>query len=223
MSALVSAWAAAMNAYAELAVTSNFSFLRGGSHPEEYIEQAKAIDLAALGIADRNSVAGVVRAHSKAKEEGFRFLPGAACLRRRHAGRPGLSALPFRRLVQSPRVYCPAASSEQRRANAHSSSPISWTMHAGCISSLYRKFECPPAPNPFPQGGGRRLRIVSSRETGLRKTSGWTEFIRQLGTASRDAPVRLAASMLYRGDDARRLERLAAIAVQAGAKTDRRQ
>jgi DNA polymerase III alpha subunit len=51
-------------AYAELAVTTNFSFLRGGSHPEEFVEQAKALGLIGLGIADRNTVAGVVRAHT---------------------------------------------------------------------------------------------------------------------------------------------------------------
>src|SRR5947207_8880088 len=53
--------------YAELAVTSNFSFLRGASDPEELVIQAKALGLAGLGIADRNSVAGVVRAHVAAR------------------------------------------------------------------------------------------------------------------------------------------------------------
>ena len=56
-------------AYAELAVTSNFSFLRGGSHPEEFVEQAKALGLTGLGIADRNTVAGVVRAHTAVHKE----------------------------------------------------------------------------------------------------------------------------------------------------------
>ena len=51
-------------AYAELAVTTNFSFLRGGSHPEELVEQAIELGLTGLGIADRNTVAGVVRAHT---------------------------------------------------------------------------------------------------------------------------------------------------------------
>ena len=50
-------------AYAELAVTTNFSFLRGASHPKEFIPQAAALGLAGIGIADRNSVAGVVRAY----------------------------------------------------------------------------------------------------------------------------------------------------------------
>src|SRR4051812_32515795 len=66
-----------MNGYAELAVTSNFSFLRGGSHPEELAAQAKELGLAAIGIADRNTVAGLVRAHSIAKERELQFLPGA--------------------------------------------------------------------------------------------------------------------------------------------------
>src|SRR5262245_64159888 len=51
-----------MTAYAELAVTTNFSFLRGGSHPGEMLAAAEALGLAAIGIADRNSFARVVRA-----------------------------------------------------------------------------------------------------------------------------------------------------------------
>ncbi|MBV8850055.1 MAG: error-prone DNA polymerase [Methylobacteriaceae bacterium] len=49
--------------YAELAVATNFSFLRGASHPEELVAAAITIKLAGIGIADRNSLAGVVRAH----------------------------------------------------------------------------------------------------------------------------------------------------------------
>src|SRR5690242_1178112 len=49
--------------YAELAVTTNYSFLRGGSHPRQYVEQAAHLGYAAIGIADRNSLAGVVRAY----------------------------------------------------------------------------------------------------------------------------------------------------------------
>ena len=53
-----------MHGYAELAATTNFSFLRGASHPEELVAAAMALGLAGLGVADRNSLAGVVRAHS---------------------------------------------------------------------------------------------------------------------------------------------------------------
>ena len=57
-----------MTPYAELCVTSNFSFLRGASHPEELITRAAELGLAAIAITDRNSVAGVVRAFSALKE-----------------------------------------------------------------------------------------------------------------------------------------------------------
>jgi error-prone DNA polymerase len=55
-----------MTAYAELAVTTNFSFLRGASHPAEMVAEADTCGLAAIGIADRNSFAGVVRAYAEA-------------------------------------------------------------------------------------------------------------------------------------------------------------
>ncbi|MDR3408568.1 MAG: PHP domain-containing protein, partial [Methylovirgula sp.] len=48
-------------------MTTNFSFLRGASHPEEFVEQAYRLGLKAIGIADRNSLAGVVRAYSFAR------------------------------------------------------------------------------------------------------------------------------------------------------------
>lgn len=64
-------------AYADLVAASNFSFLRGASHPEEMAEQAAALGLAAFSLTDRNSVAGVVRGHQAAKDHGIRFVPGA--------------------------------------------------------------------------------------------------------------------------------------------------
>ena len=57
-----------MTRYVELCVTSNFSFLRGASHPEELVTRAAELGLAAIAITDRNSVAGVVRAFSALKE-----------------------------------------------------------------------------------------------------------------------------------------------------------
>jgi error-prone DNA polymerase len=53
--------------FAEFGVTTNFSFLRGASGPEEFVEQAHKLGLRGLGIADRNSLAGVVRAYSFAR------------------------------------------------------------------------------------------------------------------------------------------------------------
>src|SRR5262249_11754183 len=66
-----------MTAYAELAVTTNFSFLRGASHPQEMVAQADALGLATIGIADRNSFAGVVRAYEEwRKKKTIKLLVG---------------------------------------------------------------------------------------------------------------------------------------------------
>ncbi len=65
-----------MSAYAELAVTTNFSFLRGASHPQELVAAADELQLAAIGIADRNSFAGAVRAYDEAKKRKIKLLVG---------------------------------------------------------------------------------------------------------------------------------------------------
>jgi len=73
-----------MKGYAELACLSNFSFLEGGSHAAELIVRAHALGLAGLGIADRNTFAGIVRAHAawenqelgKIRATGFRLVVG---------------------------------------------------------------------------------------------------------------------------------------------------
>ena len=62
--------------YAELQVTSHFSFLRGASSCEELFATAAALGIEALGIVDRNSLAGVVRAHEAAKTTGVRLVVG---------------------------------------------------------------------------------------------------------------------------------------------------
>jgi error-prone DNA polymerase len=63
--------------YAELQVTSNFSFLRGGAHPEELMETAARLGHRAVAVTDRNTLAGVVRAHGAAKDAGIQVIIGA--------------------------------------------------------------------------------------------------------------------------------------------------
>ena len=63
--------------YAELHCLSNFSFLRGASHPDELVEQALAQGYAALALTDECSLAGVVRAHLAAKKLGLKLLIGS--------------------------------------------------------------------------------------------------------------------------------------------------
>jgi error-prone DNA polymerase len=62
--------------YAELHCLSNFSFLRGASHPEELVERAAALGYEALAITDECSLAGAVRAHQAAKEHGLKLILG---------------------------------------------------------------------------------------------------------------------------------------------------
>ncbi|MBS7565512.1 error-prone DNA polymerase [Mucilaginibacter sp. Bleaf8] len=62
--------------YVELQVTSNFSFRRGGSHPEELVDRAADLGYDAIGITDRNTFAGVVRAYQVAKDRHIRLIPG---------------------------------------------------------------------------------------------------------------------------------------------------
>lgn len=62
-------------AYTELQVTTNFSFLRGGSHPEEMVEQAELLGYKQIAITDRNTLAGIVRAYSAAKNKDIRIIP----------------------------------------------------------------------------------------------------------------------------------------------------
>jgi error-prone DNA polymerase len=61
--------------YTELQVTTNFSFLRGGSHPEEIVAYAAALGYKEIAITDRNTLAGIVRGHKEAKEKGIRIIP----------------------------------------------------------------------------------------------------------------------------------------------------
>src|SRR5215470_10022092 len=65
-----------MSTYAELAVTTNFSFLRGASHPQELVAHADELELTAIGIADRNSFAGAVRAYDEARKRKIKLLVG---------------------------------------------------------------------------------------------------------------------------------------------------
>ena len=87
--------------YAELHCLSNFSFLRGASHPEELVERAVALGYSALALTDECSLAGAVRAHIAAEKHGLQLIIGAevrlqperqkrsASMPRKAAGRPG--------------------------------------------------------------------------------------------------------------------------------------
>ena len=64
-------------AYAELHCISNFTFLRGASHPEELVARAAELGYAALALTDECSLAGIVRAHGAAKQQQLKLIVGA--------------------------------------------------------------------------------------------------------------------------------------------------
>ncbi|GGZ40399.1 PHP domain-containing protein [Shewanella chilikensis] len=63
--------------YAELHAISNYSFLRGASHPDELVQQAAKLGYEAIAITDECSLAGVVKAHEAAKQSSIKLIVGA--------------------------------------------------------------------------------------------------------------------------------------------------
>ena len=102
--------------FAELHALSNFSFLEGASHPEELVAAAKEAGLAALAITDRNTLAGVVRAHVSAKAGGLRLIigvrldlqdaPSLVCLPRDRAAYGRLCRLLSLGQGRAPKAHC---------------------------------------------------------------------------------------------------------------------
>ena len=189
-----------MSAYAELAVTTNFSFLRGASDPEELVMAAKQLGFTGLGIADRNSVAGVVRAHVTVREleeeaKGAGRDPGkfklAAGARLVFAdGTPDVLAYPRDRAAWG-RLTRLLSLGKQRAEKGN------------CILRL---------PDLLDFVEGLNLIVVPPAHLNAERLNA---LLVSLKEAAGKRSVWLAASMLYRGDDARRLARLAEIANHA--------
>ena len=180
-----------MTRYAELDVTTNFSFLRGGSHAEELVATAKALGLAAIAVTDRNTLAGVVRAHLAAKEVGgIKFIVGC---RLDLDDAPSLLAYPTDRAAYG--RLCRLLTLGQRRAEKGKC-----TLHLDDVTAHADGliFIALP-PDDFP----------SSRdfESELRRIK------QALGPHIR---FYLAARHSYRGDDRARIEALAQLAARVG-------
>ena len=181
-------------AYAELAVTTNFSFLRGGSHPEELVDHAVKLGLVGLGIADRNTVAGVVRAHTAAFEEDaygnkiakLRIAPGTRLVFADDT--PDILAYPQDRSAWG-RLTRLLTVGKSRGDKAE------------CI--LYRD-------DLLEHIEGLNLIVMPPEKIDAEAA---LNLLAQLKAASDS--VWLAASIVYRGDDARRLTRLSTIAGDA--------
>jgi error-prone DNA polymerase len=178
--------------YVEFAVTSNFSFLRGASHPEELMVQADHLGFGGLGLADRNSVAGVVRAHLVKRENDFklRYHPGSRLVFA--DGTPDILAYPRDRSAWG--RLCRLLTIGNRRAKKGDC-----TLYLDDLLSHADGLELVVMGNAPPEGAGR------------------AELAPLLARLVEAAPqrVRLAASMLYRGSDRARLAALAEVARKA--------
>lgn len=175
--------------FVELAVTTNFSFLRGGSHPEDYVAAAQALGHRGIGIADRNTLAGVVRAHAMAKEHGVPLAVGARLVFA--DGTPDILAYPGDRAAYG--RLCRLLTAGNMRAGKGE-------CHLG-LADLLEWQE------------GMCLAVLPPR----RVPEAFAHFLRQLEAAA-PGRVWLAAPLLGRGDDARRLARLSAVGRAAGVR-----
>src|SRR6266540_4289038 len=220
-----------MPRYFEFAVASNFSFLRGASHAEELILQAAHIGLDGLGLCDRNSVAGVVRAHLIKREQELALVyhPGARLVFA--DGTPDILAYPRDRAAWG--RLCRLLTRGNLRAEKgecilyrddlleHIEGLELIVMETSTWEHrsppFLRKPPSASASIPLPASTkaepARRagLRLVANAE----KKTGATDLLALLREAA-GGRVRLAATMLYRGNDRTRLARRAAIARQAG-------
>jgi error-prone DNA polymerase len=176
-----------MSGFAELVAATNFSFLRGASHPPEIVQQAAALGLAAIGIADRNTLAGVVRAHVAAKELGIRLVVGA-----RLVTIDGFEAVCHPTDRSAYGRLCRLLTAGNRRAP---------------------KGECHLSFAEILAAQDGQIFIVMPPRA---LTSSFSERLAMLASTAHGR-VHLGASFLYRGDERRRLGELAELAARSRA------
>jgi error-prone DNA polymerase len=210
--------------YAELDVTTNFSFLRGGSHPEELVATAKALELEAIAVTDRNTLAGVVRAHLAAREVGLKFIVG---VRLDLQDAPSLLVYPTDRAAYG--RLSKLLTLGQRRAEkgactlyladvaAHAEGLIFLALPPEDWTHPSRRRSAPP------QGEGAEI-VAFSRPHAEERPQGASRSMEGLSPEAAllhlrealHAPLYLAARHAYRGDDRARIAALAELSKSAG-------
>ena len=181
----------APESYAELHALSNFSFLEGASHPEELVATAKALGLSALAITDRNTLAGVVRAHVAAKATGLRLIIGT---RLDLEDAPSLVCLPTGRAAYG--QLCRLLSLGQSRApKAH------------CTLKL---------ADVAAHATGQIFLILPPADWSWRDPDPFAAAVARIKSALGKTRIFLAASCGHSGEDRARLTALAGIAAGLG-------
>jgi error-prone DNA polymerase len=177
--------------YAEIGITTNFSFLRGGSHPQEYVHQAGELRLPVIGIADHNTLAGVVRAYKELENPEVIYKPKLLIG----------SRLGFTDDTPDILVY--------PRDRAAYGRLCQLLTRGKCAAE---KGECHLRLDDLSEFAEGQLLVLTLPHRF--ETSKALKILGQL-QGSRADGVWLAASLLYRGDDRRRLMRLQRIASTA--------
>ncbi|MFN5717115.1 MAG: PHP domain-containing protein, partial [Bradyrhizobium sp.] len=182
-----------VSAYAEIGITSNFSFLRGGSDPRAYVHQASELGIPVIGIADHNTLAGVVRAWKELDSEKVahppKFLVGARIIF--IDGTPDILVYP-----------------RDRAAYGRLCQLLTRGKRGGGIERI-EKGDCRlTLPDLIDFAEGQLLVLALPHRF---EADDALDVLRQLKASAADG-VWLAASLLYRGDDRRRLARLHALA-----------
>ena len=178
--------------YTELQVTTNFTFLRGASHPEEMVEQAVAYGYNAIAITDHNTLAGIVRAHAAAKKNTIRIIP--ACQLNLLDG-PSLLAYP---------------------TNLEAYSRLSNLLTVGNLRTEKGKCDLRKA-DVYEHAKGMKFIAVmpSSLNTYYDFDEAFKSSMREYKEALGDA-LNFAASRRYNGDDAKHLHRTFQLAKELG-------
>ena len=183
-------------AYAEIGITTNFSFLRGGSDPRAYVHQASKLGLPAIGIADHNTLAGVVRAWNELGNDKVlhkpKLLIGARIVF--SDGTPDILVYPRDRAAYG--RLCQLLTRGKR----------------GDDITRIEKGECRLAFADLLEFSQDQLLVLTLPH---RFEPAQALDILEKLKASRAEGVWLAASLIYRGDDRRRLARLDDLAAKA--------
>jgi len=180
--------ARATGGYAELAVTTNFSFLRGASHPAEMVTAAAALGFTAIGIADRNSLAGVVRAHVAARDAGLKLVVGARLVPTCADGEEGIHILCYPHDRAAYGRLCRLLTTGKRRAEK-----------GACEISL---------EEIIAQGEAQSFIVMPAEPARYDEVEATLAALKTVFPKD----VALGAQALYQGDDARRLATLAEMA-----------
>jgi error-prone DNA polymerase len=179
--------------YAEIGITTNFSFLRGGSHPQDYVHQASELHLSAIGIADHNTLAGIVRAYSELENPEVRhrakLLIGARIVF--IDGTPDILVYPRDRAAYG---------------------RLCQLLTRGKIGDDTEKGECLLKFSDLLEFAQGQLLILALPHRF--DAAAATDILERLKHSGADG-VWLAASLLYRGDDHRRLSQLHRLALAA--------